>query len=253
MPRLPAAGSVTAKKTRLPGCVALLMNCFDPLTIYRSPFFTARVRKFDASDPACGSVNPNDPTCSPVANLRNQRSFCASVPEFAITMHVGELCTDTMVETDPSPAAISSSNRAYVTGSISLPSHSAGVVAPNTPSSPSSRMISGSIRPAFSLSAAPGANRSWANFLIMSTMIVSPPTGKLSGIVMLLVLKGPRQFTRMPALVQAPPRSTSLGPCFVARFVLGVRGIEAGERGAFVHLRHDPCFLAFLFGGLGGD
>ena len=112
IPRLPAEGSVTAKNTRLPGWVALLMNCLAPLMMYLSPFFTARVFRFDASEPACGSVRPKEPTCSPVASLRSQRSYCASVPELPMTMQVGELCTDTIVEIAPSPAAISSSSRA---------------------------------------------------------------------------------------------------------------------------------------------
>ena len=71
---------------------------------------TARVAGLDASDPACGSVSANEPTAAPLASGRSQRSFCASVPILSKMMQVGELCTATIVETAPSPAAISSSS-----------------------------------------------------------------------------------------------------------------------------------------------
>src|ERR1700722_17407959 len=96
-------------------------------------------------------------------------------------------------------------------------------------------MISGSIRPAFSRSAARGASRSWENLRIMSTMIVSPYTGKLLGITGLL--------TRL-----LPP-----GPGLITGLGFGVRGVQPRQWNALVDFRHDPGFLTFLLRRLGRD
>ena len=69
---------------------------------------TARVRTPAASDPAEGSVSAKLPTASPLAIGRSQRSFCSGVPNFCRISQVGALCTLISVETEPSPAEISS-------------------------------------------------------------------------------------------------------------------------------------------------
>ena len=62
--------------------------------------------RFEASEPACGSVRAKPPIHSPDESFGRKRSFCASVPYFRIGTQPTELCTLMMVEQGPSPAAI---------------------------------------------------------------------------------------------------------------------------------------------------
>ena len=61
-------------------CWALVVHTFRPLTIQRSPCFTARVWMREVSVPAFGSVTPNAITVSPVQMPGRCFRFWASVP-----------------------------------------------------------------------------------------------------------------------------------------------------------------------------
>ena len=74
-----------------------------------------------ASEPACGSVNANPPSCLPLASGARNWLFWASLPNAAIGIQATELCTDMMVEQAPSPRAISSSASACDTWSAPPP------------------------------------------------------------------------------------------------------------------------------------
>ena len=112
MPFLPAAGSVTAKTMATWPFLPLVMNCLVPSSTQWLPSRRARVRMAAASEPACGSVRQKAPSFSPRAIGRRKRSFCSVVPKLRMGMQPTELWTLMIVETAPSPPAISSSARA---------------------------------------------------------------------------------------------------------------------------------------------
>ncbi len=59
---------------------ALVMNCFAP-SITQSPLSRfAVVRTLPASEPASGSVSPNDHSLRPLVRSGMYRCFCSSVP-----------------------------------------------------------------------------------------------------------------------------------------------------------------------------
>jgi hypothetical protein len=70
---------------------------------------SARVRISPASEPLCGSVRQKALNISPRAIGRRYFSFCSGVPYSTNGMQPTELWPLMMVETAPSPAAISSS------------------------------------------------------------------------------------------------------------------------------------------------
>jgi hypothetical protein len=109
MPRRPASGSVTAKTIATCAFCPEVMNCLAPLTTHRLPWRRARVLIAAASEPACGSVRQKHDSISPRAIGTRKRRFCSSEPYCRIGMQPTELCTLRIVETLPSPAAISSS------------------------------------------------------------------------------------------------------------------------------------------------
>ena len=80
MPRLAAAGSVTAKTSATSAVRPEVMNCFTPFSTQPLPRRSARVLRFEASDPACGSVRQKAPSTSPRASGFSQRSFCSGEP-----------------------------------------------------------------------------------------------------------------------------------------------------------------------------
>jgi len=65
-----------------------------------------------ASEPACGSVRQKHASISPLAIGTRKRRFCSSDPYCSTGMQPTEFCTLRIVDTAPSPAAISSSTRA---------------------------------------------------------------------------------------------------------------------------------------------
>ena len=109
MPFFPAALSVTANTTATSAFLPVVMNCLTPFSTKPSPRRSARVAIAAASDPTCGSVRQKQPSFSPRASGARKRSFCASVPNALIGPQTTEFWTLTIVETAPSPAAISSS------------------------------------------------------------------------------------------------------------------------------------------------
>jgi hypothetical protein len=58
----------------------LVVHTLRPLTIQRSPFFSARVWMREVSVPALGSVTPNAMMVSPETIGGSSRRFIASVP-----------------------------------------------------------------------------------------------------------------------------------------------------------------------------
>jgi hypothetical protein len=109
IPFLPAALSVTANTTATSAFFPVVMNCLTPFSTKQSPSLCARAAIAPASDPTCGSVRQKHPSASPRASGTSRRSFCASVPKPLIGPQTTEFWTLTIVETAPSPAAISSS------------------------------------------------------------------------------------------------------------------------------------------------
>ena len=59
----------------------LVMNCLAPFTTHSPPSSFAVVRTFPASDPASGSVSPNEASRSPLHSLGNHSAFCSSDPQ----------------------------------------------------------------------------------------------------------------------------------------------------------------------------
>ena len=57
MPRFSAAGSVTANIRLMSAVAPEVMNCLAPFRTYLLPRFSARVFRFEASEPAWGSVS----------------------------------------------------------------------------------------------------------------------------------------------------------------------------------------------------
>ena len=80
MPRLPAAGSLAAKTMAISAIEPEVMNCFTPESRQPLPSRRARVFRFEASDPACGSVSAKAPIASPRATFVSHFRFCSSLP-----------------------------------------------------------------------------------------------------------------------------------------------------------------------------
>ncbi len=108
MPFLPASGSVTAKTIAISAFLPEVMNCLVPLSTQRLPCRRARVLIAAASEPACGSVRQKQASISPFAIGSRKRRFCSSEPYCSTGMQPTEFCTLRIVDTAPSPAAISS-------------------------------------------------------------------------------------------------------------------------------------------------
>jgi hypothetical protein len=60
---------------------ALVMNCLAPLTVHSPPESAARVWTLPASEPASGSVSPNEARRSPEQSRGSHSSFCSAVPQ----------------------------------------------------------------------------------------------------------------------------------------------------------------------------
>ena len=80
MPPLPAAGSVTANIRLMSAVAPEVMNCLAPFRTYLLPCFSARVFRFEASEPACGSVSEKAALISPRASGFKKRSFWSVEP-----------------------------------------------------------------------------------------------------------------------------------------------------------------------------
>ena len=82
-----------------------------PLITQSSPAWLAVVVMLAGSLPDSGSVRPKQPISSPEAIGGSQRSFCASVPNFAMALMASDPCTLTKVRSPESPASSSSAAR----------------------------------------------------------------------------------------------------------------------------------------------
>ncbi len=60
---------------------ALVMNCLAPLTVHSPSASAARVRTLPASEPASGSVRPNEARRRPLHSCGSHSSFCSSLPQ----------------------------------------------------------------------------------------------------------------------------------------------------------------------------
>ena len=74
------AGSVTAKTSAMSALRPEVMNCLTPFSTQPSPRRSARVLRFEASEPACGSVRQKAPSISPRASGFSHFSFCSAEP-----------------------------------------------------------------------------------------------------------------------------------------------------------------------------
>src|SRR3972149_4197583 len=84
IPANPFLLSVDANTRRRSAIGAFVMNIFEPLRMYRSPFFTAPVFMLRASDPESGSVIAWPPIRLPLHRSGRYLRFCCSVPNFQI-------------------------------------------------------------------------------------------------------------------------------------------------------------------------
>ena len=79
-PRCPRERSVAAKTTVQAACPAFVMNIFEPFRTYSSPRVTAVVWIPETSEPALGSVRPNEQRIGASTSGGSQRAFCSSLP-----------------------------------------------------------------------------------------------------------------------------------------------------------------------------
>src|ERR1700761_4747432 len=96
-PRIPldSASSVAAHPTATSATEPLVIHILRPLTTQSEPSRRARVFIAAGSDPTSGSVNPKQPTNSPLAMPGSHCCFCSSEPLFQIANMASEPCTDT--------------------------------------------------------------------------------------------------------------------------------------------------------------
>ncbi|MNG26988.1 hypothetical protein D3C84_1120470 [compost metagenome] len=80
IPLAPWLVSVLATTTTMSLIWPLLMKVLEPLTMYLSPFFTARVRTACRSEPVPGSVIASEQMTSPLAIFGSHLLFCSGVP-----------------------------------------------------------------------------------------------------------------------------------------------------------------------------
>ena len=112
MPRLPAAGSVTATIIASSAVAPPVTKALWPLRRQPPSTFSARVRIAAASEPVCGSLSWKQPIHSPEVSFVRYSVFWRSVPCSWIAAATGELFAAIMLESPPSAAEISSSARA---------------------------------------------------------------------------------------------------------------------------------------------
>ena len=83
-PLCPFDLSVEAKQTIHDAWPAFVMNIFEPLTTYSSPFCTAVVWIPETSEPAPGSESPKQPRIGSSTSGASHSRFCSSVPAIRI-------------------------------------------------------------------------------------------------------------------------------------------------------------------------
>src|SRR5579884_2760490 len=142
---------------------ALVMKIFEPSITHSPSSSRAVVRVAPASDPAFGSVRPNAASFLPEARSGTHCRFCSSVPKYQIGNVPSEWCAATVIATDESTRASSSTAIAYASVSVPPPPSSSGIVIPIRPSSAISATSSYGKRFSRSSSSATGATFSSAN------------------------------------------------------------------------------------------
>jgi hypothetical protein len=70
--------------------------------------FSARVLRFEASEPVSGSVRPKHPSASPEHSCGSHSYFCSSVPQRTIEEQTSDVTTETTVRIAEQPRPISS-------------------------------------------------------------------------------------------------------------------------------------------------
>ena len=108
--RLPSCSPVTAVIVTHPeiSVPALVMNCFAPSITHSPSSSRARVRVAPASEPASGSVSPKAASRSPRHSAGNHSDFCSSVPQRWIGIVPSEVCAASVMHTEESTRASSS-------------------------------------------------------------------------------------------------------------------------------------------------
>ena len=87
---------------------ALVMNCLVPSITHSPSSRRARVRVLAASEPASGSVSPNAPRHSPAHRRGSHSRFCSSLPNRYTGCVPSEVCAHTVIATEESTRASSS-------------------------------------------------------------------------------------------------------------------------------------------------
>jgi hypothetical protein len=147
---------------RLISVAALEMNTFEPSSSQPSSCRLAVVRMPLASEPAPVSVRPNDPSFSPVASGRSQRSFCASDPNAISGIEPIVKCACHAAAIDWSILATSKSAATSATVDTSVPPCPSGASRPMRSSSPMRANSSTGQRSSSYHRAAFGAISPWA-------------------------------------------------------------------------------------------
>ena len=100
--------SVCAKISATSATLPSEIHIFCPVSRQPPSTFSARVRRFAASEPVSGSVSPKQPNASPAHRRGSQRSFCSSLPQRSIDPQTSDVCTETTVRIAESPRPTSS-------------------------------------------------------------------------------------------------------------------------------------------------
>ena len=166
------------------------MNIFEPLITHSfvASSKTAVVCCPAASVPAFGSVNPNAPSHSPLANFGTYFCFCSSVPNFKIGQVPSEVCADTITPVVAQTLESSSTAIAYITLSPPAPPYSFGIGIPINPISAIFLTVSIGNLSSSSTSAARGFTSFSANSLIIC-LKSSCVLGILNSILLILLQK----------------------------------------------------------------
>ena len=108
--RVPSPLPVTAVIVTQPemSVPELVMNCLAPLTTHSPPSSFAVVRVLPASEPASGSVSPKAASLRPAHSSGIHSAFCSSVPQRLIGIVPSEVWAASVMQTDESTRASSS-------------------------------------------------------------------------------------------------------------------------------------------------
>src|ERR1700722_16747110 len=92
-----------------------VIHIFSPFKMYSSPALRARVVMPAGFDPKPDSVNPKQPSFSPVAKAGSHVFFCSSVPKVRMGYITSADCTLTKLRKPESPRSSSCNTRPYST------------------------------------------------------------------------------------------------------------------------------------------